>query len=266
MVDKSEKFSWLVRLGYFARAVLYTLLGYIALSSAQEISEGTDGVFKAVENLPGGIAILWIMAVGLVGYSLFRFASTVFDIENNGTDKIGWAKRIGHAGSGIGHLALAWTAFQFASAAGGSEGGGAQAVAAGVLSTEFGGTVLGLLGLVFFAVAVFQAKKGITGEFMHRIAAGAPSITRLLGGFGYCARGVVYAVIGWSLVRAGFMSAGAEQVRTLGDALAGLAGQGAIFTVTAVGLLVFGIFSLILAWYRIIPDLDADGRVPDFRS
>ena len=53
MVDKSEKFSWLVRLGYFARAVLYILLGYVALSSAQEISEGTDGVFKAVENLPG---------------------------------------------------------------------------------------------------------------------------------------------------------------------------------------------------------------------
>ena len=266
MVDKSEKFSWLVRVGYFARAILYTLLGYVALTSAQAISEGTDGVFKAVENLPAGNAILWIMTVGLIGYSLFRFASTVFDIENNGSDKIGWAKRIGHAGSGIGHLALAFAAFQFASAAGNSGSGGAQEIAGGVLSADFGGIALGLLGLVFFAVAAFQAKKGITGEFMHRIAAGAPSFTRVLGGIGYCARGVVYAVIGWSLVRAGFMSAGAEQVRTLGDALAELAGQGAIFTVTAIGLLLFGIFSLILAWYRVIPELDTDGRVPDFRS
>ena len=266
MVDKSEKFSWLVRLGYFSRAILYALLGYVALSSAQAISEGTDGVFKAIENLPGGVVILWIMTAGLVGYSLFRFASTVFDIENHGSDNIGWAKRIGHAGSGIGHLALAWSAFQFASAIGGSGGDGAQQMAAGVLSSDFGGPLIGVFGLIFFAVAAFQAKKGITGEFMRRIAGNAPSVTRALGGIGYCARGVVYAVIGWSLVRAGFFAAGADEVRSLGDALADLAGQGTIFTVTAIGLLVFGIFSFMLARYRIIPDLEADGKIPSFRA
>lgn len=58
VVDKSEKFNWLVRVGYFSRAILYTVLGYIALTSAGEISEGTDGIFKAVENLPGGTALL----------------------------------------------------------------------------------------------------------------------------------------------------------------------------------------------------------------
>ncbi|WP_340587755.1 DUF1206 domain-containing protein [Erythrobacter alti] len=266
MVDKSEKFNWLVRVGYFSRAILYAVLGLIALTSADQIAQGTDGIFQAIENYPAGTVILWIMVVGLLAYALFRFCSPLFDIENNGSDTKGWAKRIGHAGSGIGHLVLAYSAFQFASNSGGSSGGGAQGAASGVLSMDFGGVILGLLGVAFFVTAIFQFKKGISGEFMHRISNAAPDFTRWLGGAGYCARGVVYAVIGWSLFKAGFMSAGAEQVKTLGDAVASLAGAGLIFTVTAIGLLLFGVFSLILARYRIIPDLDSSAGVPSFRA
>ena len=131
---------------------------------------------------------------------------------------------------------------------------------------DFGGIVLGLLGLAFLVTTIFQAKKGITGEFMHRIAGDAPDATRWIGGAGYLARGVVYAVIGWSLFKAGFLSGGSDQVKTLGDAVASLAGEGIIFTLVAIGLLAFGIFSLVLARYRIIPDMGSDGRVPQFRA
>jgi hypothetical protein len=244
------------------------MLGIVALTSAQAISEGTDGVFRAIEDFPAGTAILWIMVIGLAGYSLFRFASPIFDIENNGSDGKGWAKRIGHAGSGVGHAALAWSAYKFATSTGGGggSGGGAQDAAAGVLSMEFGGAILGILGLIFFIVAFVQFKKGFSGDFMNRISPAAPDHTRTIGGIGFAARGVVYAVIGWSLVQAGFMSGSAQQIRTLGDALAELAGQGALFTITAIGLLLFGIFSLILARYRIIPEIDADQGIPKFRT
>lgn len=264
MVDKSEKFSWLVRVGFFSRAILYSLIGLIALTSAGKISEGTNGVFRAVQEFPLGTAILWLMVVGLAAYGLFRLASFAFDVENHGSDTTGWAKRIGHAGSGIGHFALAYSAFVFATH-GSSDGGGAQEAASGVLSVEFGGVVLGILGIAFFLAAVMQAKKGITGSFMHRIGAGAPSQTRTIGAIGYIARAVVFLVIGWSLVQAGFMSGGGEQVKTLGDAVASLAGEGLIFTAVAVGLLAFGLLSLILARYRIIPDMGEHGKVPSFR-
>jgi len=264
MVDKSEKFNWFVRVGYFSRAILYAVLGLIALTSASKIAEGTNGIFKAIEDFPAGTAVLWLMVIGLIAYAVFRFCSPLFDIENNGSDTKGWAKRIGHAGSGIGHIALAYSAYKFASSSEG--GGGAQDAASGVLSMDFGGAILGALGMIFFVVAAFQAKKGLTGEFMHRISGQAPSYTRWLGGAGFLARGVVYAVIGWSLFRAGFLSAGAEQIKTLGDAVASLAGEGFIFTLTAIGLLLFGIFSLILARYRIIPELDSDAGVPSFRA
>ena len=275
MVDKSEKFNWLVRTGYFSRAILYSVLGLIALTSASKIAEGTNGVFIAIQEYPLGTVILWILVIGLTGYALFRCASTFFDIENNGSDAKGWGKRIGHAGSGIGHLALAYSAYKFATAerpgssggeSGGGGGGGAQEVASGVLSMEFGGVVLGLLGVAFFVTAVFQAKKAVTGDFMNRISSRAPDGTRWLGGAGYLARAVVYAVIGWSLFQAGFMSAGSSQVKTLGDAVASLAGEGIIFTLVAIGLLLFGLFSLVLARYRIIPELDADAGIPKFRA
>ncbi len=266
MVDKSEKFSTLVRVGYFSRAVLYTVLGLIALTSAGKISQGTDGIFIAIKDFPLGVAILWLMVVGLLAYALFRFASTFFDIENHGSDKKGWGMRIGHAGSAIGHLAMAFSAYKFATSSGGGSGGGAQEAAAGVLSITLGGVVLGMLGLIFFIAAFAQAKKGVTGSFMNRISGQAPSSTRMLGGAGFMARAVVFVVIGWSLVKAGFLSSGSEQIKTLGDAVASLSGQGFLFTLVAIGLLTFGVFSLILARYRIIPDLNSDGKIPSFRS
>lgn len=268
MVDKSEKFRWAIRVGYFSRAILYTVLGLIALTSVGQISKGTDGIFRAIENFPLGEAILWIMVVGLTAYGFFRLASFAFDIENQGSDKIGWGKRMGHAGSAICHFALAYSAWQFAgrNSAGAGSGNTAQDAAAGVLSIEFGSVVLGILAIAFFLAAINQAKKGLTGSFMNRIAGNAPAQTRLLGGVGYCARAVVFGVIGWSVFKAAFLSGGPNQIKTLGDAVASLAGQGFVFNLVAVGLLIFGLFSLILARYRIIPDMGSSGRVPAFRA
>jgi len=272
MVDKSEKFTQLVRVGYFSRAILYGVLGLIALTSAEKIGEGTNGVMQAVQDFPAGTVILWILVIGLTAYALFRFASTFFDIEHNGSDGKGWAKRIGHAGSALGHLALAWSAYQFAtsesgggSGAGSGSSAGAQQAAAGVLSMSLGPVVLGIAGLCFIAAALFQAKKGFTGDFMHRVSSRAPDATRWIGGAGYIARAIVYLIIGWSLVQAGWLSSSGE-VETLGGAIASLSDDGIWFTLVAIGLLLFGVFSLILARYRIIPDLDMRGKVPSFRT
>lgn len=101
---------------------------------------------------------------------------------------------------------------------------------------------------------------------MNRIGGGAPQYTRLLGQIGYLARTIVFIIIGWSVIQAGLLSGGGEQVKTLGDALASLADDGVIFQLVALGLLVFGLFSFILARYRIIPDLDAAGKIPSFRA
>lgn len=267
MADLSASLTPLIRIGFLARAVLYTLLGLIALTGARSVADGTDGIFRAVENAPLGKVLLGVLAVGLAAYGLFRLASLAFDIEHHGSDAKGWTKRIGHGASAAGHFLLAWTAVSFLSGSGSGGGGdGTSAATAGVLSAEFGGIMIGLIGLAFWAGAIAQAMKGISGNFMQRIAPDAPRATRAIGGAGYIARAVVFAVIGWSLVEAGFLSRGAENVKTLGEAIAALAGTGWLFTLVASGLVLFGLFSAVLARWRIIPDLAAGGHVPAFRA
>jgi hypothetical protein len=266
VIDKATNLNWLVRIGYFSRAVLYIMTGFIALTSARRIGGGNDEIFRSVDDLPAGPALMWILVVGLSAYALFRLASPLFDIENTGSDAKGWATRIGHAGSAVGHVALAWTAYKFATGASLSGGDGASQAASGVLSIAFGNVVIGILGVAFFLAAFAQAQKAISGEFMERISPSAPDATRWLGAAGFLARAVVFVAIGWSLVETGFFASGADNIKTLGEAIASLAGMGWVFTVTAIGLLLFGLFSLILARYRIIPELDPSGRLPRYRA
>ena len=42
--------------------------------------------------------------------------------------------------------------------------------------------------------------------------------------------------------------------------------HGVLFTLVAIGLLLFGVFSLVMARYRTVPDLGPDGLKPSFRS
>lgn len=259
-----SKFQLLVRLGYLARATLYSLLGLIALTDLGRVSGGQDSVFDTVGEMPGGTALLWIMAAGLAGFGLFRLSSALFDIEHEGTDKHGIMRRLGHGGSAIGHFVLAQACYRFANT---RESGGntAQEAAAGVLSLDIGPLLLGLAGLTFIAAAAFQARRGWTGDFMHRISHAAPSATRWLGGAGYIARSVVFLVIGWSLLRSGWFSDDLE-VNSLGGAIASLSDNGPLFTIVAFGLLLFGLFSLVLSRYRIVPEMNMERHIPTFRA
>lgn len=269
MVDKSEKFSWLVRVGYAARGLVYILIGYLFLTSASGGSSGEGGAqsaFNWIQDVPGGTVVLLLSALGLLAYALYRFASAFFDVENYGRDAKAIGKRIGHAASGIAHLVLAYTAFQFANGTrqSGGESGSSREVASGVLSVEFGSVVLGIAGAGFLLAAILQAKSAVTAGFMKRISGGAPGFVEPLGRAGYAARAVVFAIMGWSLVRSAWFAT-ESQVETFGGAIGSLRENGIWFTLVALGILLFGIFSLFLARYRTIPDLDAHELKPRFR-
>lgn len=268
MVDKSEKYRWLVRLGFASRGMVYLLLGYLFLTATEEsrASEGPEGVFDFLQSVPGGKPILFLCALGMVGYALYRLSSLVFDAEHYGRDKKGIVQRLGHGVSGVAHLVLAYTAFQFAQGGGESSGGeDAQQATSTLLSMDFGSVLIGILGLCFLAAAIAQAGKAISGDFMQRVSPSAPDFTKYLGHAGYAARTVVFAVISWSLVQSAWLTS-SSQVKTLGEAVSSLRDQGILFTLVAVGLLLFGVFGLVMARYLDVPDLGPDGIKPSYRS
>ena len=257
MVDKSEKFSWLVRLGYFARGLVYVLLGYIALSTAGKAEDGQAAVFDLLQDIPLGTVFLYLVAIGLLAYAAFKAIDAASDIENHGDDTKGRMKRVGSAASAITHLLLAWTAYQFATGAkqqSAQGDGGSQETASSLLTWEIGPFVLGLVGVGFLIGAAMQAKNAWTAGFMKCVGGGAPGYVKPIGRAGHAARAVVFLLIGWSLMRGAWFSQ-SNEVKGLGDAVVALSDTGILYSLVAVGLIMFGLFSMIVARYRIIPDV-----------
>jgi len=257
MVDNSEKFRWLVRLGYAARGVVYVVLGYLALTTASEAQDGGDAVFDLLRGVPLGTVVLWLMALGLLAYAIFKFISAIGDVQHHGSDPKGLMKRVGDGASAVAHTILAFAACQYASgssrdSSAGSEG--SQQVAGSILEMPLGDLVIGIVGVGVVVGALMQAKSAITAAFMNHVGPGAPAAVEPIGRLGHAARAVVFAIIGWSLVQSAWLESEA-QIKGLGDALMSLRESGTLYTVVAIGLLLFGIFSLVVARYRIIPDV-----------
>lgn len=261
MVDKSRNFIALVRLGYAARGVTYMLLGYLALATAGKAKDGAQSVFDYLEAVPLGTVILYVIALGLLAYSVFKLLSAVSDIQHRGSDAKGIVKRIGDAASSVAYLFLCYAAFQFAQGSRSSPGSGqSQKIAGSVLQWEIGPVVIGIIGLGFFAAAFMQAKGAVTAGFMRHLAR-APTGVEAIGRVGYAARAVVFALIGWSLVQSAWLTS-SSKVKGLGEAILSLRGMGLIYTLVAVGLLLFGAFSLVMARYRMIPDFRSEDVKP----
>lgn len=265
VVDKSQNFTLLVRVGYAARALVYILLGYLALSSAGDVAAGPAASFERIREVPLGTAMLYLVAIGLLAYAVYKLIAAISDTERQGADADGIARRIGYFASGIAHIALAWTAFSFAQGGGSSAGqDGSTQAAGGLLGWDAGPAVLGIFGLGLLIAAAAQAREAVTAGFMRRVGAGAPAAIKPIGRAGYAARAVIFLLIGWSLIRSAWFEDGAE-VKGLGSALASLQGNELLYIAVAIGLLLFGIFSLIVARYQIIPDLDRGALKPSLR-
>lgn len=265
MVDKSHEFALLVRLGYAARGMVYVLLGYLALSSAGRASAGPQASFDFLQGVPLGSAVLYVTAVGLFAYALYKLIAALSDLEHKGTDAKGIAERAGYGASGLAHIALAWSAFQFAHGDKRSAGVDNSGEAAGtLLAWEMGAIVIGLVGLGFIAGAVFQGRSALTASFMKTVGEGAPPAVCWIGRMGHAARAVVFLVIGWSLVHTAWLRKG-EEAKGLGSAIVSLRQNEALYMIVALGLLMFGVFSLIVSRFRIIPDVSKRDLKPKWR-
>lgn len=259
--DKPRNFITFARVGFAASGITYMLLGFLALDVTNaRASQGQPGVFNYIQSVPGGLPILWAIAVGMLAFALFKLLNTAADLERNGSDAKGLARRVGSACSGVVHLFLAYAAYRFAIGAHPSQTG-AQQLAAPVMDIVLGNFLIGLAGAGMIVAAFVQAKDAVTAGFMRHVSSQAPEVVEWIGRAGHAARGAVFAVIGWSLVRGAWFDS-ESAVKGLGEALMSLHDLGALFTAVAIGLVMFGAFSLITARYRIIPDFCADDIVP----
>jgi hypothetical protein len=262
MADAPEKFSWLVRFGYGGRGVVYLLLGWLALGTRARIEAGNQAVFDMLQKMPFGRIILLALVVGLASYVAFRLLCLVCDIEHHGHDASGWRHRLANLGGIAGYSVVAFSALRFALGLKHSAGESAtRQTVHTALDWSMGKVAIGIIGVGFLIAAGAQVRQAATGHFMHRVSARAPGWVEWLGRVGYAARAVVFAIVGWSLVRAAWWHH-ASDAKGLGEALTSLRGSGALYTVVVAGLMTFGAFSLIVARYFVVPRVHREDLKP----
>ncbi len=245
------------RAGFAARGIVYLALGYFAFMNTQ--GEAAGDVLERLRTAPAGALLIGALAFGLFGYGLFRLIGGILDLDDEGRTAIGIATRIGLVVSGLAHwLLCALAILILVSGSGGSD---QQEEAAARTAFEYpgGALLVGLVGAVIALSGVGQLLIGARGGYMKFLNARQPWIARFTGALGYGARGAVFIVIGWQVVSLAIGWGG----RQLGfdSALDLIARREWVFPCIAVGLGLFGIFSLYAAAHLRIRDEDFDRRV-----
>lgn len=243
------------RFGYAAKGVVYLLVGGIALQAALARGEVTDsqGALRTLLDAPFGRVLLGVMAVGLLGYALWRLYCAAADPEHDGA-----LRRVYFGVAGLLHLGLAAEAARLALANGGGGGGdGASHWSAELLSKPFGGWALGAVGAIILGFGIGQLihawKAKLDDQLdLSSLEGGTRRAVVFVSRFGLAARGVVFMVIGFFVLRAALEFDPAE-ARGVGGALATLQRQpygGLVLGTVAVGLLAYGVYELVRARYR----------------
>ena len=259
---RSDWVVLLARLGYAAKGVVYIIVGVLATKAAfgqGGQTTGSEGAIRTLAAQPFGQTMLWLVGIGLFGYALWRFIQAGVDPEHKGSDASGMAVRIGYAASGVIHGALAFYAIGLATGDGGG-GGSSESVTAKVLANPFGQVVVGIAGLAVIAYGVKAAYRAYTRKYRDEVAFGqldarARRWVDRAGRLGLSARAVVFALIGIFLLRAAIQS-DASEARGLEGALDTVAGQPYgpwLLALVAIGLVCYGVFSIVKARYRAFP-------------
>jgi len=250
---------WFVRAGYAAYGVVYGVVGVLALQAAFGGSGKTtsqEGAFRSILLAPLGRVLLGLIALGLLGYALWRLFQAIFDPDGEGTDARGIASRFDHGLNGAFHLILAFTAGQLILGLGGG-GGSPDDWTARLLAQPLGRWLAGLIGAVIVGAGFYQFYAAYKASFkeelkLHEMSGREKKWARRSGRLAYAARGVVFIVIGVFLIQAALRT-DPDQARGLGGALQALAMQPFgpyLLGAVALGLIAYGIFMLVGARYR----------------
>jgi hypothetical protein len=259
-VARSRQLEWLARAGLVARGVVYGLIGILAIKVAFGAGgETTDqqGALKSIAGQPFGKVLLVLVAIGLAGYALWRLVrAAIGHGPETGEDDA--KDRVSGVVSGIAYAALCVTAVKILiGSSSSSSSSKTEKATGGVLDWPLGRYLVIAAGLVVLGVAVDQALKGIKQKFLEdsKTEQMSPSVDQAftaVGVVGHLARAVVFALIGWFVIKAA-IDYDPDKAVGLDQALAKLSSSAfgpVVLGIVAAGLIAFACYSVLDARYR----------------
>lgn len=259
-VADSDGLKGLAKLGFAARGTIYLLLGFFAvlLVLGKHSPEADQrGAMQEVARHTGGFLLLWLIAIGFVGYALWRFSEAAFGVT--GKDPDDKLPRLKSLARGLIYTGLAVSAFNIlATARSKSQANQQQQWTSKVMEYPLGRWVIGVIGAVVIGIGLGLMYQGIMRKFKKHFAladmpTGSRRIVWFLGTFGITARGVVFGLIGFFLVRAAW-EYDPSKARGLDGALRSTVAESdtgrLLIAVCAVGLIAFGLYAYAEAAWR----------------
>jgi hypothetical protein len=247
----------LVRLGYLAKALVYILVGVLALRVAAGMRGGrlTDpgGALYVVLGQPFGTTLLFLVAIGLLTYAAWRMAEAILRRRRH--------RRAGYVERGLTIIrALVYGAIgvQAMKLALGLRGGdtGPQPLVREALQWPFGEWMILIAGIGVGCYGLVEIKDGWTGKLEPNLdaatlrrCAGNWAVNLARGGIG--ARGVLLVLLAAGLVRAA-LARRASEAGGLDESLVILNAmpQGSLLLgAAAAGVLGYGVYQLLHARY-----------------
>lgn len=247
----------LARMGYVAKGVVHILVGWLAAQAAIGSGGSTtdsSGALRTIVDEPMGRTILGIIAVGLLGYALWRILEAVLDTAGRGTDGKGIAIRVGNAGKAVLYGGLGVEATRLAMGSASGSGGGAEHWTRRLLEQPFGQVLVVIAGLGVIAYGVYQLVRAWRAKLSSDLSIGSiPVETRRwvirISRFGIGARGVVFLLIGYLLAMAGVREQ-ASNAEGVGGALSILGREPLLLALVGIGLVAYGLYEFLNARYR----------------
>jgi hypothetical protein len=251
-----------VRAGFVARGITYGVIGALALALA--VGAGTagtapnqQGALELIDRSWPGRAALVVIAAGLLAYALWKFTQGIFGSGPEGGGGTGLKDRVANISGGVVYVVFFVVAVRVLTGGRGGSSAQTRHAAAGVLGWPGGPVIVGAAGAILSLVSVYQLYEALTGQFAResktsRMQAEQRRLFLTLGRVGLSARAVVFALIGYFVLRAAIDYNPGTAVGVDG-ALARVHHQPAgpwLLGVVAAGLLVFATFSMVEARYR----------------
>lgn len=257
------------RFGWCAKGVVYIVAGILALLIAAKASgwstsanSGTQeasptGALKTIAHGTGGVALMGVLAVGMLIYAAWRLVSAALP---GGHAAKNWAKRIGYIVSAVIYISFAATAFALMRSSSGPAKNGNATVAktsGGVMAHTGGRVLIGVIGVIVIAVGLYRIGKGVKVDVndeldLTTLPAQRRRWTQRVGAVGEIGRGLGIGLIGYFLLRSA-LTYDPNQATGLDGALRTLVtktGGLAVVIAVGIGFVAYGLFCLTTFTHR----------------
>ena len=239
-------FLSLCRIGFLGRGLLYICIGVLVIGTGR-----TEDLTGALEYIGDGIGLVLLIVVtaGLAAYGLWRLSDGAFGIDSPGRDWKALRHRMASLGVGSIYIYLAYKGVRIL-LAGRSDAMTTQQQADTVLDLPGGQLVLAGAAVGLAIGGFVQLRKAMHCRFLRKLdRRGRAAVVKWLGRIGYAARGVIFLVVAFLVGRAA-IDGRANEVGGMEKALDFMSGP--VLYAVAIGLMLFGAFSIVEALFRML--------------